>query len=182
MSRNRVLRWGIPLLLLLVVSCGEEKSTSQGPDPLEMQLQKVQQQTADLQTQIAQLKERINGVAAHVAEDKRRLEERIGEMDLLQEHLVSLTLAAESLDTSRKEFDRAESEAKGEKEKKGWPWVVSLMLVVAVIVIIMLFKHLSRDDEIEEESLGDEDFAEENDLGTIRYPGKRDDPGAKPSD
>jgi uncharacterized protein YlxW (UPF0749 family) len=182
MSRFSALRWGILLLLVLAASCGEEKKTPPGPDPLELQMQKVRQQKANLQSQTAQLKERINAVSAHVADDQRRLEERIREMDQIQENLVALTLAAESFDTSRKELDQTEAVSVRKEQAKGWHWSIYLILVIVIVVIVALFRNLSRDDELDDETLSDESYTEENDLGTIRYPGKSGDSGTKRTD
>jgi septal ring factor EnvC (AmiA/AmiB activator) len=176
MSRFIVLRCGALLLFaLLIMSCGEKEPANKAPDPRELQMQKVRQQAADLRMQTAQLKERINTIASHITEDQRRLEERIREVDQLQENIAALTLTAEGLDTSRRELDETEAAVKREAEKRGWPWVLYLVVAAALVLSVVLFKHLNRDDETEDDSLGDEGFSEENDMGTIRYPGKQGD-------
>jgi heme/copper-type cytochrome/quinol oxidase subunit 2 len=98
----------------------------------------------------------------------------------LQTQLLKLSQKTATLQSSLNALTAAQAPAKAPSEKPGLSWFVTVLLVLAIVIICyVVFKRMTR-EEAEDQDLQDEEFMEENDLGTIRYPGGAKDAGNKP--
>jgi len=162
-------------LMLFTVACDEQEEAKR-PDPRELQIGKVRQSLNDL-------KAREDDLRAKVTELKNQI--RVNQENV-QQALVALESSLESVSGKRDSIQRALQmmehvdepvSAKERETEKGWPWPIKLLLLVALVVVVFLvIRMVTRDDDLEDADLLDDEFLEENELGTVRYPG-----GAGPS-
>jgi hypothetical protein len=156
----------------LAASCGETPSEVKS-DPrqertqrLRASLDRLQEETADLQLQTAATSDQVR---ANEVDLSRRLEEMKQSIAAVEREMAETrALIGEQV--------LAETKEPPEKKAHGWPWFIKLTLILALVVgALLLLRRLARDEEEEsDEELLDDEFIEENDLGTIRYPAGRE--------
>jgi len=169
MSRMTILVALAGFTVLSLMGCGEEPAPKQA-DPQEIIRQDVARQAADLSAEVEQVKQEFENTR-----EKQALA-----MGDLQTRLLKLSQKTANLQSSLNALTAAQAPAKAASEKPGWPWFVKVLLVLAIVIICyVVFKRMTR-EEAEDQDLQDEEFMEENDLGTIRYPGGAKDAGNKP--
>lgn len=60
----------------------------------------------------------------------------------------------------------------GEEADEGWSWWSKTFLVILIVGgFFAIYRHLIREEGDEEDDFMDDEFLEENELGTVRYPG-----------
>lgn len=169
MSRMTILVALVGFTVLSLMGCGGEPGPKQ-LDPQEIIRQDVARQATDLSAEVEQVKQDFENVR-----EKQALA-----MGDLQTRLLKLSQKTANLQSSLNALTAAQAPAKAPSEKTGWPWFVKVLLVLAIVIICyVVFKRMTR-EEAEDQDLQDEEFMEENDLGTIRYPGGAKDAGNKP--
>jgi len=170
MSRMTILVALVGFTVLSLTGCGEEPAPKQA-DPQETIRQGVARQAADLSAEVEQVKQDFEKVR----------ENQALAMGDLQTQLLKLSQKTATLQSSLNALTTAQAPAKAASEKTtGWPWFFKVLLVLAIVIICyVVFKRMTR-EEAEDQDLQDEEFMEENDLGTIRYPGGAKDAGNKP--
>jgi cytochrome c-type biogenesis protein CcmH/NrfF len=155
--------------VLSLMGCGGEPAPKQ-PDPQEMARQDVARQAANLSADVEQVKQDFENVR----------ENQALAMGDLQTQLLKLSQKTANLQSSLNALTASQAPAKAASENTGWHWFFKVLLgLVIVVILYVVFKRMTR-EEAEDQDLQDEEFMEENDLGTIRYPGGAKDAGNKP--
>ena len=169
MSRMTILVALVGFTVLSLMGCGGEPVPKQ-PDPQEIIRQDVARQAANLSADVEQVKQDFEKVR----------ENQALAMGDLQTQLLKLSQKTATLQSSLNALTASQAPAKAASETKGWSWFFKGLLVLAIVIICyVVFKRMTR-EEAEDQDLQDEEFMEENDLGTIRYPGGAKDAGNKP--
>jgi hypothetical protein len=155
--------------VLSLMGCGGEPAPKQ-PDPQEIIRQDVARQAANLSADVEQVKQDFENVR----------ENQALAMGDLQTQLLKLSQKTANLQSSLNALTASQAPAKAASENTGWHWFFKVLLgLVIVVILYVVFKRMTR-EEAEDQDLQDEEFMEENDLGTIRYPGGAKDAGNKP--
>jgi len=169
MSRMTILVALAGFTVLSLMGCGGEPAPKQ-PDPQEMARQDVARQAANLSADVEQVKQDFENVR----------ENQALAMGDLQTQLLKLSQKTANLQSSLNALTASQAPAKAASENTGWHWFFKVLLgLVIVVILYVVFKRMTR-EEAEDQDLQDEEFMEENDLGTIRYPGGAKDAGNKP--
>jgi len=169
MSRMTILVALAGFTVLSLMGCGGEPAPKQ-PDPQEIIRQDVARQAANLSADVEQVKQDFENVR----------ENQALAMGDLQTQLLKLSQKTANLQSSLNALTASQAPAKAASENTGWHWFFKVLLgLVIVVILYVVFKRMTR-EEAEDQDLQDEEFMEENDLGTIRYPGGAKDAGNKP--
>ena len=154
----------LSLMLLLAASCGKEEP--QKVDARQAQANNAKAQIADLQNSANALSAQIDQAKGDVTRINGRLAEMQTALDTIKKKSADLQGSLDTLMKTRQ----------GEAPEGGWPWYVKLFLILVVLVLVFLvYKVVTRDGGEGDEENSDESFVEENDLGSVRYPGTKPD-------
>jgi hypothetical protein len=151
------------LILLNLFGCGGGSETKQ-PDAKEEARMKAAAQAAELSAEVARVKQELADIQNKQADA----------LDSLSRRVLTLSEKAAALESSINTLTaKPAAEDTGAKGKSHW-FLTSLLVLTIVVICIILFKRMTREGS-EDQDLQDEGFLEENDLGTIRYPGSAKD-------
>jgi ABC-type transporter Mla subunit MlaD len=129
--------------------------------------------------------EQLNTAREQIAKNTKQLHKLQGELkvlsDLAQNNQATLDKTLQDIRENLKKVSDSNDELDASLtpppavEKKsaagaGWSWFVRILLFLVIIaILIFLLKRLTREDDTEDDL--DSEYQEENDLGTVRYPG-----------
>jgi hypothetical protein len=136
------------------------------------QINQIRAQSREMQAGIDDLRRQLQATAEQLRQEHAATEKRLTDMVTAADNLsTQVTGVATSVNT----LDQTQSRADGRR----WPWPVTVLLILVIIIVAyLLYKGMTRDGG-EEDEMVDEGFVEENDLGTVRYPGEKRGPDAK---
>lgn len=169
-------------VMLLSMACGPEEQAKQ-PDPRDAKLEEIQ-------TRITELERREIALSTTLVEARSQL--RAGQASM-EKSLSAIQAGLDSLAgegglvqaplESPKKTESSPAAAAATEDSGGWSWWIKALLVAAIVVIFFaVYNHLIREEDFDEEDFADGEFLEENELGTVRYPGASGKGGGDSSD
>jgi len=166
----------IPLTLvaisvaLFAIACGAEEDTEK-TDPRELQINKVRLSVNALKARESDLQDKMTALKNQIRVNQENLQQS---MAALEASLASVSQERDSIQRALQVMDQVDEPAGAQDggAGKGWPWPIKLLLLAALVVVVFLvIRMVTRDDDLDETDLLDDEFLEENELGTVRYPG-----------
>ncbi|MFW6303235.1 MAG: hypothetical protein ACOC2L_01320 [Candidatus Sumerlaeota bacterium] len=179
----------LSLVAFLLAACGEESTTSeQAPAGKtfnrEETIQRINQlkqidstiskQIQEMETQLGELKTLQNEMQKSIEQRQVALEKALAELRLqrvgMSEQIVEIDNSLRDA-AGMERVSQAAPTKSTQAEEEGWPLIVKILIVIAIVVVlIVLLKKMTQSEEFDDDDLLDEEFLEENDLGTVRYP------------
>lgn len=174
----------LSICVLVFTGCGSEEPKEENPTPAEFKTRKaietldsLSNQQAVMNNQIQNMEQQLQNlvdmqskVTQTVQESKASLSSMRAQHDQVQVKLTQLrNIYGELLDLEQINGVAKKSEKAGDDD--GWPILVKILIVIAILVVlIVLLKKMTQSEDFDDDDLLDEEFLEENDLGTVRYP------------
>ena len=155
--------------VVMLVGCG---SRAKEEEAKQNQINQIRTKSRELQGNIDDLRRQLQATTEQLRQEHAATEKRLTDMLGMVDNIsTAVTGVATSVNT----LDQTQAKA----EPRRWPWPVTVLLILVIIIVAyLLYKGMTRDSG-EEDELVDEGFVEENDLGTVRYPGEKRDPDTK---
>lgn len=166
MRRAMLVLLGVLSLALLTAGCGsrgdyqKQKAWKQLQAKSEKQAQNLERQMEQLLMEMARLRQQQDGLNEQVKVVQGLLDKTQQAQRELGKNIYALG--------EGKALPQQKPAKSGDRD--GWHWTVKLFLSLAIILIFyILYRRITGNDE--EDDQEEDGFVEENDLGTIRYPG-----------
>lgn len=155
--------------IVMLVGCGNRAKEEEAK---QNQIKQIREKSRELQANIDELRRQLQSTNEQLRQEHAATEKRLTDMLATVDGIsTAVTGVASSVNTLDQTQVRTES--------KRWPWPVTVLLILVIIIVAyLLYKGMTRDSG-EEDDLVDEGFVEENDLGTVRYPGEKRGPDVK---
>ncbi len=174
----------LSILVLVLIGCGNEEPKEANPTPAEFKTRKAIQtldslnsqqaamnsQISKMETQLQNLVDMQSKVTQALQETKASLSSTRAQYDQVQVKITELRNIYGELQ-ELEQIDAVAQKAAKAQNDGGWPIFIKILIVIAILVVlIVLLKKMTQSEEFDDDDLLDEEFLEENDLGTVRYP------------
>lgn len=151
------------LVLAFLCACGHSEEAKRA-DKLTEQLSAVRRQVADIAKQQKDMQDDLKKLVDLASNNQATFDKS------LQGIQADLTKSSNKVAELEVALTPPAPVEKKSLTGAGWSWFLRILAVLIVIgFFVFFFKRLTREDDAEDDL--DSEFQEENDLGTVRYPG-----------
>lgn len=152
----------LALVLAFLCACGHNEEAKRAQEQLKAANKKIADNTVELN----KLKAKLDGLKTLDENNESMVQKSLQD---IQENLKKVSDSNDEVEASLTHSLTPPPSTDG-KSAGSWSWPIRIVLILVVVVgLFYFYKRLTREDESEDEL--DTEFQEENDLGTVRYPG-----------